>query len=255
MKILIVEDELLLAKRLTQQLASIVPDAEILAHTRSISETVQWLNTCEMPDLIFMDIELPDGQCFEIFRRHPTFAPVIFTTAHFEFALQAFNHNSIDYLLKPIQDEDLKLSIEKWTTQKNLFAATRIQQIDALLQHLELSWGPVYRERFLVKRGSKMLSVPVKDIMYFCSRQSLSYLITQNNKEYCIDTSLDVIEKMLNPFHFKRINRQYLISHSFIQSVESISHGKLLLTGAFPVGEALIVSREKATEIKQWLGA
>jgi two-component system, LytTR family, response regulator len=254
MKVLIVEDEILLAKQLKSLLQELEPELEIDGQTNSIDTTVQWLQQNEEPDLIFMDIELADGQCFDIFSQVIVKCPVIFTTAYDEYALRAFKVNSIDYLLKPINSQELKKALLKW---RDLYIERKqpIVSLEALVKQLKGSVGSNYRERFLVKQGQKLVSINTTEVAYFFSRHALSFLVTRSNQKFVIDYTLDELEQVISPNQFFRANRQFILAHDMITSVHNWFNGKLKLEIRLPLEEDIIVSREKASIFKEWMGA
>ncbi|MCU7549468.1 LytTR family DNA-binding domain-containing protein [Chitinophagaceae bacterium LB-8] len=254
MKVLIVEDEILLAKQLKSLLQELEPELEIDGQTNSIDTTVQWLQQNEEPDLIFMDIELADGQCFDIFSQVIVKCPVIFTTAYDEYALRAFKVNSIDYLLKPINSQELKKALLKW---RDLYIERKqpIVSLEALVKQLKGSVGSNYRERFLVKQGQKLVSINTTEVAYFFSRHALSFLVTRSNQKFVIDYTLDEVEQVISPNQFFRANRQFILAHDMITSVHNWFNGKLKLEIRLPLEEDIIVSREKASIFKEWMGA
>lgn len=251
MQILIVEDEILLAKRLQKIMLSIEPEARISGITHSVQETVQWLQKNPTPDLVLMDIELADGRSFEIFRQVDLEAPVIFTTAYDEFALKAFKVNSIDYLLKPIRENELKLAIDKFK-KTGLY---RAQPVKALLDKIEqLSKPPGYRSRFLIKQGQKMMSIDVSEVAFILSENKYTFIHTFQNQKYIIDTPLDVLEKELSPQQFFRANRQYIITSGSVVAIHTWFNQKLKVELKPSAGEHIVISRDKANAFKAWMG-
>jgi len=180
MKVLIVEDENLLAKQLTNLVLKVEPMAEIVGRTTSIQSTLQWLANNPAPELIFMDIELADGQCFDIFTKTVIKTPVIFTTAYDEYALQAFKVNSVDYLLKPIKEEELKTAILKYKELRTPPTAVDMQVLINQLKGVALT---DYKDRFLVKTRQKMTSINTSEIAYFCAKNTLTFLVTKKQPE------------------------------------------------------------------------
>ncbi|HYH14537.1 MAG TPA: LytTR family DNA-binding domain-containing protein [Flavisolibacter sp.] len=255
MKVLIVEDENLLAKQLTNLITTIEPLAEILGRTTSIQNTAQWLMNHPAPDLIFMDIELADGQCFEIFNQTTIKTPVIFTTAYDEYALQAFKVNSVDYLLKPIKESELRTAINKY---KDLRAQPVNQSVaidmNALINQLKRATPLPYKDRFLVKTGQKMASINTNQIAYFCAKNTLNFIVTKDNKKHVIDYTLDEIEDQVDPKHFFRANRQYILAHDVISHIHSWFNGKLKVELSSKTEEDIIISRDKAPLLKSWMG-
>lgn len=251
MKILIVEDEILLAKELRKMLLSIEPSAEICGTTQSVEETVQWLKQNDTPDLVMMDIELADGQSFDIFKQVQLESPVIFTTAYDEFAIKAFKVNSIDYLLKPIKESELRVAIEKFKKTKQ---HQPISMLELLKKIEQLANQRGYRSRFLIKQGQKMVSIDVSEVAYFYSENKCTFLRTNQNQKYIIDLTLDELEKELAPQQFFRANRQYILSGKSIVSIHSWFNQKLKAEVNPPTEEHIIISRDKANAFKAWMG-
>lgn len=250
MHILIVEDENLLAKQLRKIIVSIYPRAE-LNITASISETVQWLSANEQPDLIFMDIELADGQSFEIFEQVPVKSPVIFTTAYDEYALKAFKVNSIDYILKPIKSEDVKTALYKLEDLRHSAEPDATYQA---IRNIYNRKGNEVRERILVKQGQKMITIHCDDVSYFISKNTVTFFITKDQKKYIIDYTLDQLEQSLDPNKFFRVNRQYIIAYTVVRSMHQWFNRKLKVELILPLETPIIVSRDKAPLLKDWLG-
>jgi two-component system, LytTR family, response regulator LytT len=257
MKALIVEDEELAVRKLKKLLADVDDTIEILAATAGIDETVEWLQSQHTqgyppPDLIFMDIELADGQSFEIFDRTAITSTVIFTTSYDEYALKAFKVNSIDYLLKPIQREDLTRSLKKFNDLKG--AAPVTINLQKLLEELQGKNTKDYRRRFLVHQGQRMLSIEVKDIAYFYTEDRFSFFKTRTNQKFLLDYTLDELEKSLEPGTFYRINRGVMVSHSCVHQIQPYFGNRLTLLLNPPLDKETLVSREKVTEFKVWMG-
>ena len=256
MNILIVEDEELAVKKLQKTLQAIDTEFKIAGTSDSIANTVEWLQTHPQPDLILMDIELADGQSFEIFNRIEVKSPVIFTTSYDEYALKAFKVNSVDYLLKPIQKDELEGALAKFKNLKNAFAEHQQDtQITALVRELHQSFQhKEYRKRFLVKHMQKLVSIEVDRISYFFSDDRLTFFKTTDDKKYVIDYTIDEIEQMVDGEQFFRINRGFLVS---IKSIDQINDyfGNRLKLGLKPaIDKEALVSREKVTQFKDWMG-
>jgi two-component system LytT family response regulator len=251
MTILLIEDEQPAARRLKKLIKELREDIEVLGPLESIEESVAFLEANPEPDLILMDIELADGQSFEIFKHKEILAPVIFTTAYDEYALQAFKVNSVDYLLKPIDKEQLELAIAKFEKLKPEASPLRIEE---LLAQLAPGSSP-YRSRFLVRMGQRMIPVDVKDAAYFHSEDKLTFLHTYEGRRLPLDLTLDDLERSLEPGRYFRANRQYIIAVDTVQNVHMHFNGKLKLDlKPKPEGE-VFVSREKYSVFKTWLGA
>jgi len=198
MKILIVEDEELAVKKLQKTLSLVDDSAVVMGITDSIKSTVEWLQNNPNPDLILMDIELADGQSFEIFNLADVKSPVIFTTSYDEFALKAFKVNSVDYLLKPIQKEELQAALNKY--KKMAEASKADVNIDSLVKELQQKLQPKeYRKRFLVKHAQKLVSIETEDIAYFYSDGRLNFFKTNDNKKFVVDYTMDELEDMPDP--------------------------------------------------------
>ncbi|WP_300604676.1 LytTR family DNA-binding domain-containing protein [Niabella sp.] len=254
MQVLIIEDELLLARQLKKILLEIDPAITVSAITHSVEESVQLLQQQPAPDLILMDVELADGQSFEIFQQVPVTAPVIFTTAYDEFALKAFKLNSIDYLLKPINKEELKTAIYKFrNTQYQSGIAENVELLFEEIQKLQQQ-ASGYRERFLVKQGTKMVSVDVATVAYFFSEGGLSYLRTEQEQKFIVDYTLDELERMLPPRHFFRANRKYILNSRSVIAIRPWFNQKLIAEIKPAVEEQVVISRDRAPLFKSWLG-
>jgi DNA-binding LytR/AlgR family response regulator len=258
MKILIVEDEDLAVKKIRKTLAGVEPDAEVVAVTDSILSTVNWLEENPAPDLILMDIELSDGQSFEIFNQTTIKSPVIFTTSYDEYALKAFKVNSIDYLLKPIQKEDLEAALQKLRQMKELYKTEEVKpdvSIDNLVKELQQKLQPKdYRKRFLVKHAQKLVSIEVEEIAYFFSDGRLNFFKTYDNRKFVVDYTMDELEDMLDPDKYFRISRSFYISVNSVDQIHDYFGNRLMLTLKPAVDKESIVSREKVTDFKKWMG-
>lgn len=253
MRLLIVEDEQLLARQLIKLVMTLEPEMEIAGQTNSIETTVEWLNNNEAPDLVFMDIELADGQCFEIFNQFRLKSPVIFTTAYDEYVLRAFKVNSIDYLLKPIKSEELRSALDKW---KELTAVQPMNGLKSLLNDLiRARDSETYRKRFLVKKGQQMISVDTSEIAFFTAKNTLNYITTKSKQRFLLDYTLDDVEQLVEPSHFFRANRQFILAHDVIRAFHPWFNGKLKVETRLPVEDEIIISREKAPQFREWMGA
>ena len=253
MTYLIIEDEFHAAKRLGGLVSELVPDGIHLETIDTVEEAVEWFENNTHPDLVFMDIQLADGLSFEIFKKTAVETPVIFTTAFNEYALHAFKTNSLDYLLKPVDKEELKGALEKY---RKLFGQ-RVQSIDAkmvenLLKGLTQKEFP---ERFLIKSGQGISFVSVNDIAWFHSEEGLTFLMTHQRKKHHLDYTLEQLEEMLHPGFFFRINRKQIIGINGIEKVSDYFNSRLSLRLKPEQEEESIVSRERVKSFKKWLGA
>lgn len=263
MNVLIVEDEKLAVRKLTKLLEETAPELTVKGITPSIAATVDWINENRAngdpePDIIFLDIELADGQSFEIFNRVQVKSTVIFTTSYDEYALQAFRVNSIDYLLKPVQQEDLQRSIRKFydlTRREALPAPAPQLNLEAILKSLHLQAPPPeYRKRFLVKQGGKLLSIETAEIAYFYIDEGLTFFKNHQGQRFIVDYKMDELEEFLDPDRFFRVNRALIVTHQAVTQIQPYYNHRLALTLSPVVDKETIVSRERASDFKVWMG-
>ncbi len=257
MTILIVEDEAIASDRIQQMVKENIRDAEIVGLCNSIDETVSYLRSNPMPDLLLMDIELSDGKSFDIFEEVNVTSPVIFTTAYDEYVMKAFSVHSIDYLLKPIQVDDLKKSISKFRTLNNVYGKLSSATAQELLQELRKTTGgdgTITREHFLVKQGHRLISISVDEIAFFYSEERITFLVTHNGKQYLLDQPLEELEQQVSSRRFFRCSRKYLVERRSIINVIIHFNGKLKLELKPSSKDDVIVSRDRAPEFKKWLG-
>jgi DNA-binding LytR/AlgR family response regulator len=258
MKILIVEDEELAVKKIRKTLSEVDSTADVVGVTDSIAGTADWLESNPSPDLILMDIELSDGQSFEIFSRVPVKSAVVFTTSYDEYALKAFKVNSIDYLLKPIQKEDLEAALQKYKQMKQMYGESdgkTALSMDALVKELQQKLQPKeYRKRFLVKHGQKLVSIEIDEIAYFFSDGRLNFFKTDDNRKFVVDYTMDELEDMLDPQKYFRISRAFYVSVRSISQIHDYFGNRLLLHLKPALDKEAIVSREKVADFKKWMG-
>ena len=253
MNILIVEDEALSARRLKSILMELDPTFRVLEITDSVRQTVEWLSHHSAPDLILMDIELTDGKSFDIFEKTDVKSPVIFVTAYDEYAIKAFKVNSIDYLLKPVKQEELSRSIEKFKQLRHGFSqGAEFMNIQSLLQELQKQTG--VKERFLIRQGDRLIPVETIDIAYFQTKDKTNFIHTFDKKEYAVDQSLDEIEKVIDPKLFFRANRQFIVSAPAVEKINFWFSSKLKVDIKPDPGEDVIISREKSMAFRKWMG-
>ena len=250
MKLIIIEDELPALRRLSKMLLELMPETEILGSADTIDGAVALFQQHKDAQLALMDIELADGQSFEIFNRIAVHIPIIFTTAYDEFALKAFKVNSIDYLLKPIDPDELKQALEKF---KKLQTPSNTVNLQELLVSFNQKTEANFKQRFLVKMGQKYLSINISEVAFFNANEKVVYLVTKDQKKYIIDYTLDELEGMVEPKAFFRLNRQYLSKIDAIVNISSYFNGKLKIQLNPNVVDEVLVSRERASEFKQWL--
>lgn len=245
MKVVIVENEALAAEKLGSLLKKVTPEAQVLTTIESVEEAVEWFSLNPAPDLVFMDIQLDDGISFEIFDAIKLEVPVIFTTAYNEYAIRAFKVNSLDYLLKPIEEEALVLAVAKFRkfSQQPVDFESRIAGV---LSHFREK----YKSRFFVKTGQRFQSIPVEKISCFFVEERFTFMKTAEGKTCDLDYSLDQLQKLVDPGMFFRVSRNFLVNINAIEDIISYSTNRLKLRVA---KEEIIVSRDKVTEFKQWL--
>lgn len=250
MRVLIIEDEPPAARQLEKLLREIRPDLELSGHADSVESAVRQLQQQPKPDLIFMDIQLADGLSFEIFPKVEVTAPVVFTTAYDHYTLRAFKVNSIDYLLKPVEPEELKSAMRKFEQVYQRQPAFDAALIDQLLRSMS---RPAFKERFLVKTGQALTFLPVEEIRYICSEEGLVYARTISAKKHHLDYTLDELEEVLDPSRFFRINRKLLVHIDSIRKISPYFNSRLIVELAPPADTDAIVSRDRVNSFKQWL--
>lgn len=246
MKVVIIEDEFFSAERLSNQLLRIDPSIEILAVLPSVEKCVDWFRNHPAPDLIFSDIQLEDQLSFELFRLLPIDSPIVYTTAFDQYALQAFKQNSIDYLLKPIDQEELRAALKKFENQE-------YRQLQKSLQRQVAVPKGAYKERFLVKKGHQLVVVKISEVAYFKSDQKLTFLVTHDHHKYIIEQTLDQLTEQLDAQRFNRISRGRLISIDSISKIHPHLNGRLKLELLPAEDEEVFVSRERVQDFKDWL--
>jgi DNA-binding LytR/AlgR family response regulator len=247
MKAIILEDETRAANHLERLLAKVAPNLVVLAKIESVRDGVKYLQTNPEPDLIFSDIQLADGLSFEIYKQVAVNCPIIFTTAYDHYAIEAFQTNGIDYLLKPIEEERLLKAIEK----ARHFSPGLV--LEKLLAINKPTSEKSYKSRFMVKVGDKIKSVPVEEILVFYSQEKASFIRTSDAHTYCIDYALDQLEPMLDPEKYFRINRKYIVSIDACTNILAWTNSRLRLKIDGIDDSDIIVARERVVEFKNWL--
>lgn len=251
MNVIIVEDEQLAAERLADLLGQLDKDIKVKALLESVSSAVEWLRKHPSPDLAFFDIQLADGLSFKIFEKADLACPVVFTTAYDEYAIQAFKTNSIAYLLKPINREDLESTFEKLDTLKAAFQKKR-PGFDWEAIRAQLTSSP-FKKRFIVKNGPHFYSVKTSDIQCFFSEHKMTWLQQFNGKKYALDQTLEELEQQLDPAQFFRINRKFILHLEAVDKVTAYSGSRLKIHLQHHEKEKIIVSRERVGDFKAWL--
>lgn len=246
---LIIEDEEPAYLRLKKLLNQIADDIEVVDWLDSIESAIKWFAVNKAPDLLMLDIQLADGLSFDIFKNIPIDSFVIFTTAYDEYAIKAFELNSIDYLLKPIDAEKLSKSIEKY---RKLNTPTPQFNINELVSIIE-GKKSAYKKRFLINMGSKIKSVETKDIAYFYVLEKCAFLSTNTGKSYPVDFSLDKLEAVVDPEFFFRINRQNMVNYHFIEKISVFSKSRIKIETQPKNEHELLVSSNKSHAFRLWL--
>lgn len=265
MKVVIIEDEHLSAQRLEAMLKRYDPSIEVLAELPSIEASVAWFKSNSDPDLIFMDIHLEDGQSFSIFESINLDVPVIFTTAFDEYMIKAFKVNSVDYLMKPLNYEELAEAVEKfkrifqrelkeddggWKMEDERNLPHGLEELIKSIQKKE----PEYKSRFLVSIGSRLKTIDTSEINYFFSADKITFLVTKENQRFPIDFSLDKLASQLDPKQYFRVNRQMIVRLDAIENIHVFSKGRIKLDLKPSMKEDVFVTIDKVVEFKEWLG-
>lgn len=251
MRIIIIEDEKPAARLLQRKVEKLGLQVETLLH--SVEEALQWFHSNEHPDLIFLDIQLSDGLSFEIFEQIEIKSAVIFTTAFDEYALRAFKLNSIDYLLKPIDEDDLSIAITKF---KNQFQKSSISSLDfeAIKRMLVNPNEKTYKQRFTIKIGEHLKMISIEEVECFFIENKGTYIHTIDNRDYLLDVTLEQLESEVNPKDFFRVSRKFIIPLKAIKDIVVYSNSRLKIILPSYKADEVIVSREKVNDFKEWLG-
>ena len=250
MKVVIVEDELVAAQKLERLISQSTDDIQVIAILQSVDESIEWFTLNTAPDLVFMDIHLADGSAFSIFDKVQISCPIIFTTAYDEYALKAFEVNSIDYLLKPINEKSFEHAMNKF---RNL-AATKSYDTDMLANVLAAfkDTKKVYKSNFLIPHKDKFIPLAVDKIACLYTENKMVKIITSDNQTYTIDSSLEDMYAQLDPAQFFRANRQFIVSHKSIKDISIWFGSKLSVNLHVIVPEKIIVSKARVPEFKVW---
>jgi DNA-binding LytR/AlgR family response regulator len=253
MKVLIVEDEPQAAQRLEGLVKGLVPGVQILDKIDSVKRAVAWITNNAKPDLIFMDIQLADGISFLIFEQCQIKSPVIFVTAYDAYALKAFKVNSIDYILKPVDKDELAAALKKFESLSGSDVKTKtvLENIDQAMQMLTKK----FKTRFMIKVGEHLRTIEVSSILYFYSQDKATFCYTSDNRSLILDYTLEQLEEMVDPALFFRINRKFLVAAQAIQDIISYTNSRLRLVVKGSTDNDIIVARERVQEFKDWLDA
>lgn len=254
LRILIIEDELPAQRLLKETLEEIDFETEVITCLNSVKSAVEWFQNNEHPEIVLLDIQLSDGLSFEIFKQVKIESMIIFTTAYDEYAIQAFKVNSLDYLLKPIEPEDLEAAFSKYQQYNQSFIQEASSQIDyselaALIKGEKIE----YRKRFLIQSNESFFHLPVEEIAFFSSTQGITFAITFEKREYPLNLSLESLNKQLNPESFFKINRQIIINIDAIKRVHSYFNGKLKVELSISHKKEVIIGKDKASSFKKWM--
>ncbi len=250
MKALIIEDEIPASKHLLQVLDE-VGNMSVIAVLESITETIEWFGQNPQPDIVFMDIHLADGLAFEIFKHINISCPIVFTTAYDEYALKAFEVNSIDYLLKPIEAGDVQDALKK------LKGLSTPESFKTALNNLIASYGRTskYKKHFLIpSKGDKLIPVQASDLACFYIDSGVIKAVSIDSKTYRFDHTLDELEDLLDPELFFRANRQYIISRSSVKDIDIWFNSRLSVNLKIAVPEKILISKARISEFKKWFG-
>ena len=248
MKVLIFEDETLAADKLQSALLEIDPDIQVVSRIKSISSAVEWLESNPHPDLIITDIRLLDGLCFEIFTKVKVEKPVIFTTAYDQYAIRAFEVNSIDYLLKPVEKEKLEKALSKVQLAKDA-STTDYNELLSFIKANKQS----YKSRFMVRLGQRIIAVTSEKIAYFYSENKLTYIVTLDGKKFPMDQPLDEVIDLLDPKRFFRANRQFIVAFDSIAEIHPYFKGRIKIILQPKIEEEVVISSDRTPEFKKWI--
>jgi DNA-binding LytR/AlgR family response regulator len=244
-KTILIEDERLIAEEFKRLLQSTSADAELVGSFTTVRESVEWLSANDQPDLIFSDVQLSDGLSFDIFTRVNIISPVIFITGYDQFMLNAFEHNGIDYLLKPIDESDLAKALAKYKTFEQHFNSNH-SFFNGFRQKT--------RSRLIVRKGTENIALRINDIVLIYTEEKIVFVIDKEGKKYMIDKKLSELEQELDNSIFFRANRQYIINIGFIKSYKTYERVKLQVDLAMPsLNHHIVVSQETAPVFKKWI--
>ncbi len=253
MDVVIIEDEMLAAERLQLLIKNYDPSINIIACLESIEESVLWLQTKPAPDLLLVDIQLSDGHSFEIFKKVSLQKPVIFTTAYDNYALDAFQLFSIDYILKPVTAEALGAALNKY---KNISSSLAATNYSLLSDQVKENFTNRYKNRFLAKVGSRSFFIFADEVAYFFADNKIVYLVDKEGNRFIINSTLEKLEPLLDPLDFFRINRKMIIHAKAIEQVKPYFNNRLkLILKSIKAGEEIIISRERVSDFKTWADA
>lgn len=247
MRVLIVEDETAAYENLVDILREVAPDIQVAGNTESVTQTIQWLQANPAPELIFMDIHLSDGSAFNIFDKVELETPIVFTTAYDRYAIEAFRVNSIDYLLKPLREEDIKHALDKYGK------LNRQDIMQYLAQLTRLAPAPKYKDKLLIPYKDRLLPINLKDVSCFYTSDKNTSVYLKDGTNYPYAKTLEQIMPSLNPSNYIRANKQFILNRDSITKITIWFDNRLLVTLDTEVPERIFVSKNKAAEFKAWM--
>jgi two-component system, LytTR family, response regulator LytT len=251
MDILIIEDEILAAERMQMLVKNYDPSINIVGILESVEEAVQWLSTKKQPDLLLVDIQLADGHSFEIFKKVQVQKPIIFTTAFNQYALDAFQLLSIDYVLKPVTAEALSNAFAKYKSLTQ--QPDTVNNYADVLQYVKENLTEKYKTRFLGKIGQRTYFIQVQDVAYFTADNKIVHLVARDGKRYIKNATMEKLEQILDPQIFFRVNRKIIIHIDAIEQIKPYDNNRLIIiVKGIPSAEEIVISREKVAEFKIW---
>ncbi len=247
MRIIIIEDETAAFENIQRIIKTVEPDVEIEKHFDTVVDSVEWFRANPMPDLIFMDIHLADGSAFNIFECITIDVPVIFTTAYDQYAIKAFEVNSVDYLLKPITNENMQKALDKFHRLNPETLQQNMRQINRIVD------GENYCQRILIPYRDKIIPIKTEAIAYFYNTNKETRVVTMTGESFIISKSLDSLQERLNPINFFRANRQFILSKEVIESITVWFDNRLRANVCVETEEDIFISKKKAVEFKEWI--
>ncbi|MGV3560479.1 LytR/AlgR family response regulator transcription factor [Larkinella arboricola] len=254
MDILIVEDEPLAVQKLVKLLNQTDPTCRVLGATDGIESTVDWLKSHALPDLILMDIELSDGQSFEIFNLISIDCPVVFTTSYDESAVKSFQTNRFEYLLKPIKKDELEQVLTRYKQDRSPKITSA--DIDELVDDLrKQNRQPEFRSQFLARKQQRLVSVDAADVAFFYAKEGVTYLYSRDKNRYVVEYTLDALEEFLEPTRFFRINDQFIVELRAVSRIHSYLNGQFKINlESGGIVQDIVVSPDRTREFKEWIG-
>lgn len=252
MRVAIVEDEPLAAARLEQVVLACAPDVVVVARLTGVRDTAEWLDRHGLPDLMFLDIRLRDGLALDLVESRTLTCPVIFTTAHDDYVMRTFAANTLEYLLKPVDPARVARALEKYRQIRTHFS----QQESGPAGDVVTAGGMTqesWRRRFVVRKGAEFVTVATGQVAYFCTEHKMTFLVDLDGSRYLLDDPLAVVETQVDPAHFFRANRQYIVSVDAIDRFRPGGRGQVLLDLRQLAGTVITVSQERAAEFRRWI--